>query len=85
MSAPGLLPIDSPNASTPQLRAKSAASAFISEIAVIALPARSAAWKVKNPPNVPSSASAAHPETCTALPWAAQLTVTALIPASATP
>jgi hypothetical protein len=57
----------------------------MSEIAVTALPARSADWKQRKPVNVASAASAVHPDSSAPPPWAERFTDTALIAASATP
>ena len=61
MTATALVPSDSANASPPQASATSAVSAFMSEMAVIALPSRSAAWKARKPPKVPIAATTVQP------------------------
>ncbi len=81
----GACPSDSPKAIRPHASATSAARQFISEIPLIALPVRSAAWKARNPANVPSTASTAQLESKADAPSVAQLTEIALIAASAVP
>lgn len=82
MAAPA--PSDSPKPSSPHASATSVASAFISEIALTALPSCRADWNARKPASVPSAASVSHPAGSD--PWGPrQLTEMALIAASATP
>ena len=60
MTVTGFAPRDSPKAIRPQPSATSAASAFISEIELIALSCWRADWKAKKPPKVASAATGVH-------------------------
>lgn len=85
MTASGFVPRDSRNAITPQARATSAASAFISEIALTGPPSRSADWKARKPANVPSPTISVQTDKMADGPCACQPSDSALIPASAIP